>query len=415
MVATRIVSYLTPRDAADRLRGCGRILVGGCTAEPCDMLDAVAEDPEIWRGITLTGAFIPGVNDRDFSALVPEGRAETVFITPGLREDRATGTVAHLPMHYTAFYDRIARPGVIDAVAITVPPPRGGTVGLGLCADFAPAAIAAGARLIGIVNSEMPDAPGARRISLDRFEALAQGTAPLPELTPGKPDAINRRIARRIADLLPDGGTLQLGLGSLQAATLDAIRGRANLGFHGGMISAGVLDAVEAGGFSRGVTTGVALGTRAFYDRLGDAGAIRFAPVNETHSMTCLSAIPGMTCVNSALQVDLTGQANVEYVGGRQVSGQGGMVDFIRGARASAGGLAILALPSTARNGAISRIVPRLEAGTPVSVARSDVDFVITEHGVADLREADMITRQARLIAIADPAFHHSLLQDVRG
>lgn len=415
MASPRIASYLSPREAAERLRGGGRILVGGCTAEPCDILDAVAADPEIWRGVTLTGAFIPGVNDRDLSALVPDGRVETVFITPGLRKDRARGTVAHLPMHYTAFHDRIARPGVINAVVITVPPPKGGTVGLGLCADFAPAAIASGARLIGLVNHAMPDAPGAPRLPLDRFDALAEGSAPLPELAPTEPDAINRRIARLIAGLVPEGGSLQLGLGGLQAAILEALHDRRDLGFHGGMISAGVLDAIEAGGFSRGVTTGVALGNRGFYDRLGNAEAVRFAPVNKTHSIACLSAIPGMTCVNSALQVDLTGQVNVEYVGGRQVSGQGGMVDFIRGARASAGGRAILALPSTARNGSISRIVPRLEAGVPVSVARSDVDFVVTEHGVADLREADMITRQARLIAIADPAFHDSLWQEVQG
>ena len=335
MAATRIASYLSPREAAGLLRDCRRILVGGCTAEPRDVLDAVADDPDIWRGLTLTGAFIPGVNDRDFSALVPDGRVETVFITPGLREDRAAGTVAHLPMHYTAYCDRIARPGIIDAVVITVPPPRDGTVGLGLCADFAPVAIAAGAGLIGLVNRAMPDAPGAPRLSLDRFDAIAEGSSELPELAPGEPDAVSRRIAGRIAELIPEGGTLQLGLGSLQAATLEALLDRADLGFHGGMVSEGVLDAVEAGGFARGVTTGVALGMKGFYDRLRDAEVIRFAPVTQTHSQAQLAAIPGMTCVNSALQVDLTGQVNVEYVGGRQVSGHGGMVDFIRGARAS--------------------------------------------------------------------------------
>lgn len=351
------------------------------------------------------------MNDRDYSALGVGGRVETIFVTPGLRADRARGQVVHLPMHYTAFHDRLARPGVVDLVIITVPRPQGGSIGFGLCADFAPAAIAAGARLIGLVNPAMPDVPGAPRIALDRFDMLVETSGPLPELKPGTPDETNRRIAKHIADLVPDGGTLQVGLGTLQAAVLDALRGRDDLGFHGGMISDGVLDALAAGEFQRGVTTGVALGSRGFYDRLGSVERVCFAPVDRTHGIAQLAVISGLTCVNSGLEVDLTGQVNVEYLNGMQSSGQGGMIDFMRGARASAGGKAIMALPSTAKRGSVSRIVAQLAQGTPVSVARSDVDIIVTEHGVADLREADMATRRARLIAVTDPAFRDSLAQ----
>lgn len=408
------IAYLTPRAAAEAARTAHRILLGGCTADPVEMLDAVAADPGLWQGITLTGAFIPGVNDRDYSALGQDGTVETVFVTSGLRAGRAAGRVAHLPMHYSAFYQRLARPGIVDLVAITVPPPQNGSIGLGPCADFAPAAIAAGARLIGLVNPDMPDPPGAPRLPVARFEALAEACAPLPDLPDSPPDPVSQRIAARIATLIPAGGSLQLGLGSLQAAVLRAVRGRDDLGFHGGMISDGVLDLVEAGGFRRGVTTGVALGSRAFYDRLGRAERIRYAAVGHTHDIATLGAIPGMTCVNSGLEVDLTGQVNVEYLNGTQSSGQGGMVDFIRGARASSGGVAIMALPSTARGGTVSRIVPQLAQGTPVSVARSDVDLVVTEHGVADLREADIDSRCARLVAIADPAFRDDLMRAAR-
>lgn len=373
------------------------------------MLNVVAEDPALWQGITLTGAFIPGVNDRDYSALGQGGRVETIFVTAGLRADRATGQVDHLPMHYTAFHDRIGRPGVIDLVVITVPPPQNGSVGLGLCADFAPAAIAAGARVIGLVNPAMPDPTGAPRVPVYRFEALAETSAPLPELDASIPDEVSRKIAKQVAELIPLGGSLQLGLGTLQAAILDAVRGRDNLGFHGGMISDGVLDVVSSGGFRQGVTTGVALGSRLFYANLGDVGSIRYAPVDRTHGIAALAAVAGLACVNSGLEVDLTGQANVEYRGGMQLGGQGGMVDFIRGARASKGGLAIMALRSTAKRGEVSRIVPQLLQGTPVSVVRSDIDLVVTEHGIADLREADMNIRRERLIAIADPAFRDAL------
>ena len=335
-------------------------------------------------------------------------------MTPGLRIDNALGKVNHLPMHYTTFRDRIARPGVVDLVVITVPPPQDGTVGLGLCADFAPAAIAAGARLIGLINPAMPDAPGAPRLPIDRFEAFAETSLQLPELKLGTPDRISHKIARRVGDLVPEGATLQLGLGSLQTAILDALRGRDDLGFHGGMISDGLLVALSSGEFRRGVTTGVALGSTSFYDRLGTAELIRFVPVDQTHGIITLSAIPKFVCVNSALEIELTGQVNAEYLGGVQNSGQGGMVDFIRGARASEGGLSIMAMPSTANRGQVSRIVAQFSPGTPVSVARSDIDIVVTEHGVADLREADMKMRRDRLIAVADPAFRPSLSRESR-
>ncbi|MGY9031681.1 MAG: acetyl-CoA hydrolase/transferase C-terminal domain-containing protein [Rhodobacterales bacterium] len=328
--------------------------------------------------------------------------------------NHALGQVDHLPMHYTTFRDRIARPGVVDLVIITVPPPQGGSVGLGLCADFAPAAIAAGARLIGLINPAMPDAVGAPRLPLDRFEVFAETSLQLPELELGTPDEISRKIARRIGDLLPEGATLQLGLGNLQTAILDALRGRDDLGFHGGMISDGLLVALSSGEFRRGVTTGVALGSRSFYERLGAAELIRFAPVDQTHGISTLSGIPKFVCVNSALEIELTGQVNAEYLHGVQNSGQGGMVDFIRGARASEGGMSIMAMPSTANRGAISRIVAQFPPGTPVSVARSDIDIVVTEHGVADLREADMKMRRDRLIAVADPAFRPSLSRESR-
>ena len=412
-----MIRYLNPGEAARAARGAGRILLGGCAAEPVSVLDAVAADPDLWHGACLTGAFIPGVNDRDLSALGQGTVVETIFATPGLRAGSSDGRVAHLPLHYTAFWARLARPGLVDLVMMTVPPPAAdGTIGYGACADFAPAAIGAGARLIGVVNPAMPDPPGAPRLPLDRFAALAESDAALPELRSTRPDAVNRAIADRIVGLLPEAATLQLGLGRLQGAILDAVRaaGRNDLHFHGGMISDGMLDALDIGGFQRGVTTGVALGTRGFYDRLGTAAAIRYRPVVDTHGLDRLAAIDRLVSVNSVVEVDLTGQANAEYVGGRQVSGQGGMVDFTRGARASRGGLAILALPSRARGGATSRIVAALPPGAPVSVGRGDVDVVVTEHGVADLREADLGTRAARLTALAAPEFRDDLAAAAR-
>lgn len=398
-------------DAAALLARSGTVLIAGCAAEPRAVLQAVAADPTLWRGVTVTGAFIPGVNETDFAGLVPGGRVETIFTTDGLR--LGGGPVAHLPLHYTAYWARLARPGQIGAAVMTVPPPtRDGTVGMGLACDFLPAAIQAGAQLVGVINPRMPDVANGPRLPLSRFAALVEEDSPLRTLPSAAPDAVNLRIAEWIVGLLREGDTLQLGLGRFQAAML-AVLGKGapgRLGYHAGMIAPGIL---TPGLFPRGITTGVALGDPEFYEAVARTPTLRFRPVGETHSIATLAALPGLVSVNSALEVDLSGQVNAEYLGG-QFSGQGGMVDFIRGARASAGGRAIIALPSTARNGAQSRIVARFDPRAPVSVARSDVDLVVTEHGIADLREADLAERARRLAAIADPVFRDTLLAAAR-
>ncbi len=415
-----MIKTLTAAAAAELANSAQRIFVGGCTSEPVAILDVVAADPDFWQKRILAGAFIPGVNDRDLSALGRNTTVEAIFITAGLRADRAAGNVAHLPLHYSALWSRMARPGIADMAIITVPPMRkDGSFGLGLTQDFAPAVLAAGARLIGVVNPNMPDVLGGATISAARFEAIVESDAPLSELPVAEPDAISRAIAAHVVEQIPQAGTLQLGLGKIQGAVLEVLRqqDRRDVGYHAGMISDGVLNWVDEGGFGEktsGISTGVALGTRGFYDRLAQNSTVRFRSVNITHSLQVLSVIPSLISVNSVLQLDLTGQANGEYVAGRQMSGQGGMVDFIRGARASTGGRAILALPATARNGTISRIVPTLSEGTPVSVSRADVDMVITEFGIADLREASINERAERLIAIAAPTFRDTLTQDWR-
>lgn len=403
--------FVSLREAARLGRGAGRILLAGAAGEPGPLLDAVAAEPGLWAGVRLTGAFLPGVNARPLGALVPGGAVETIFAGDGLRDPDRT---EFLPLHYTAFWDRLGRPGVVDLVAMAVPPPRDGTVGFGACADFAPAAIAAGARLIGIVNPAMPDLPGAPRLPLARFEALCEAEAPLPELTEPEPDATSLAIARHVVGLLRPGDTLQLGLGKLQTAILRVLAQGAppGLAYHAGMVSSGMAAAIDAGTFPRGVTCGVALGDRAFYGRLPGL-PLRLRPVGETHAIATLAALPGLVSVGSVLQIDLSGQANGEWLG-RQISGHGGMVDFLRGARASAGGRGILALPS-ATPGGESRILPALPPGAPVSVARADVDLVVTEHGVADLREASLGERACRLAALAAPGHRDALLRAARG
>ena len=399
--------FITPRQAALIGQTAGRILLGGATADPVAVVRAVAAEPYLWQGKTLTGAFIPGVNERDYAAVGHDTMVEAIFATKGLRGD---GRVKHLPLHYSAFWERLGRPGMVDLVYMTIPPPAiDGTFGYGLTCDFIPAVLAAGAKVVGIVNPNMPDLPRGLRIPRDRFAALTEYDAPLPELGTGAADAESIAIADHVISLLRPGDTLQMGLGKLPGVILSrlAAAGLHDLAYHGGMVTPDIVDAAPL--FPRGITSGTALGDAAFYACVARLPGLRLAPVGVTHAHAVLAAIPSLVAINSVLEIDLTGQMNGEVVSGRQISGQGGLVDFVRGARASAGGRSIVVLPATASGGTKSRILSQLAAGTPVSIARGDADIVVTEYGVAHLREASLAERAERLTEIAAPQFRDAL------
>jgi len=401
---------LSAGDAAALAAPGSRLYVAGCCGEPGAILDAVAKDPELWRDVEVLGAFIPGVNRRDLSALGRNTVARTIFATEGLRPGRSAGKVAIWPAHYTELYRHLATPGAIDIAFFQVPPPRAdGTVGFGLAADFSPAPVAAGARLVGLINPAMPDVADGPRLPIDRFEAFVEAEQALIVYDSGRRDPVIDAIGARIAGLVREGDTIQLGLGKMQQAVLEALGDHRDLGFHSGMISDPILPLLDGNVFSRGLTTGVALGSPALYERVATARQLRFRPVGETHAIGQLSRIERFISINSVIEVDLFGQANAETLGGRQVSGLGGMVDFVRGARSSPGGRSILALPATAEGGERSRILAALPAGVPAGVSRADIDCVVTEHGVAELRGASVAERAERLIAIAAPAFRDAL------
>lgn len=406
---------LSAREASALASPGDTVYVAGCCGEPGVILDTVAGEPHLWRDVTLVGAFIPGVNERDLASIGTNTKVETIFATHGLRRSPHAARVRHLPFHYSEFQRYLAEPGTVQVAYMQVPPPAGdGTVSFGVAADFSPALVSGHARLVGIVNPAMPDPPHAVRVPAGRFEGFVEAETPLLQYDAGPLDEATEAIGRAIAALLRPGDTLQLGLGKVQAAVLRNLDGTWDLGFHGGMISTPILAPLRQGVFSRGVVTGVALGSPELYREVRDNPAIRFSPVVLTHAFHTLANTRQFVSVNSVIEVDLHGQANAETVGGSQISGQGGLVDFVRGARASTGGRSILALSSTAGRGRHSRIVPALAPGTPVAVTRADVDLVVTEHGVADLRHADLEERAARLIAVAAPQFRQTLAEQWR-
>jgi 4-hydroxybutyrate CoA-transferase len=265
----------------------------------------------------------------------------------------------------------------------------------------------------------MPRPAHSYEISYDRLDYVVETERPLVALATGDLPPEIHRIGAQVASLIDDGDTIQIGIGRVPAAVLAALRDRRDLGVHGGLVSDEVADLHEAGVLSGArrsqgpgtIVCTAALGSSRVYDWAGRCPDLRFAPVSYTHDIRVLAQIDNFVAINSVLAVDLSGQANAEMLGGRQVSGTGGLLDFVRGARLAKGGRSILALPSTAGGGKSSRIVPHLGEGDVVSCPRADADVVVTEHGTARLRDKSVDERAEALIAIADPAFRRDLAE----
>ncbi|MEC7289254.1 MAG: acetyl-CoA hydrolase/transferase C-terminal domain-containing protein [Pseudomonadota bacterium] len=389
-----------------------RIYVGGCSGEPLPLADALAAAPHLADGLTFLGIWIPGVNATDWANSHAGARAESIFISPALRPSFDAGRTAFLPLSYTGSVRWLETTPIDGGVVMISPPDKDGMVSLGVSADFSTLIIARESiPLMGVVNTALVPPIHGPKIPLSRFQVLAETTHPLVQVEDATLPGTFDKIGQHIASLCEAGDTLQFGLGNVQQAVLKALGSHQGMRIHAGMISNPIIDLLDADVITNeygAVTTGVAIGTDALYAKAAADDRILFAPVNFTHAISTLADIKRFKAINSCIEVDLFGQANAEFIRGRQISGTGGLVDFLRGAAVSEGGRAILALASTAKQGEISRIVPRLP-NDATSIARADVDTVVTEHGIATLKHKSIDARARALIEIADPAFREHL------
>ena len=400
----------TTMDAAlDALPKRGRIFIPGCAAEPLPFAEAIAARPETAAGLTFEGVWIPGVNRTDWAGLHPDARAEAIFLAPEWRDSFTAGRLSFSPLTYTQVWARLARTRFDAGVFAVAPPGADGRCSLGVAADFTPAVFGSTRFRIGWINPAMPAVRDGPTVSLDAFDLVVEAHRPLPSYGAGDIDPVSAAIAARIADLIPDNATVQTGLGKIGVATLSALSDRRGLRLHSGMVTDPLIDLLDHEAVDA-VTTGVALGSPALHARVAGDPRVRFRPVGDTHGIATLAAIPRFVAVNSAISVDLFGQVNAEWMDGRQVSGAGGLIDFLRGAWASEGGVPIVALPAATRGDTVSRIVPRLP--DPSSIGRADPVVVVTEHGTADLRGLSIETRAQALIAVAAPSHRDRLQAD---
>lgn len=383
-----------------------RLFVPFGPGEPLGLRDRIkAMDGGPGR-VCFVGAPIPGINRTDWSALREGATSEGIFVSADWRPAFEAGRYALRPLTWFQTFRWLGETPLDAAVFMVSPPGPDGRVTLSVASDLAPAVLnRSDVFKLALVNPNLPAVNGPRW-PLEAFDLVAEDDSAVLDYDAGDLDPAFEVISRHIAEIAPDGASLQFGVGKAGVAALKGLRGRKGLNIHSGMVTDPLVDLLDEAVVDR-VVTGLAAGTARLRDRLGDS-RITFADSGHTHDISVLAGIPRLVAVNSALEIDLFGQANAEFQGGRQISGIGGLTDFLRGARLSDGGLPILALPASAKGDSISRIVPRLSPGV-VSVPRADIGLVITEHGVADLRGRTLDERAQALIGVASPAHRDAL------
>lgn len=387
-------------DLASVLPSGGRVMVGGGSGESLWLADAVMRAGPRLSAMTFTGALFPGANKQTYLAN-PDCRVETFFLTPELKA--AGAAVRFLPLCYSDILARMRSVPIDAAIFMTTAPDADGQCGFGPVADFLAEIWPRIPIRVAHINPLLPRVASSCSIPFDALTAYVEAEQELLTFADGPPDAVTEALGENIARFIPDGATIQVGLGKIANAALRAARGRRGLRLHSGLIPEGVLDLEDAGALAPGVAVngGVALGSRRLYDRVVGP-AYRFDPVSHTHGAKSLAKLERAVGINSALEVDLFGQAYSEFGPSGLMSGPGGAADFARGLWAS-GGLRIIALAASAARGKVSRIVAPGTSPGPVALGRMDTDIVVTEYGAADLRGLDHHERARALIAIAPP------------
>ncbi len=381
-----------------------RIFLAGSTGEPTVFLNAWLETPELSRFADVTTSFIPGVNRVAADRFHPTARLASVF--PLSHKKPRQNAVALLPFSYFGVARALATHHPIDTIIAHVSPPdKAGRCSFGPAVEFIPALLASPKRIIAVYNRAIPALPGSLSIPVEAIESYCETDDPLACIGSDAPDATATAIAAHIATLVDDGAVLQLGLGKVPGALPTLLKDRRDLRFHSGLITDGMQTLAAAGALTS-TQTHIAcalLGSEGFYEWLKDRGDLMVRGCEETHHPARLAAIEGLIAVNSGLEVDLSGQVNVEIAAGRRVSAPGGAPDFAFAASHSMSGLSIIALPATTSTGH-SRIVRQFQPGTPVGVPRQCVDVVVTEFGRADLRGLGPDARAEALTSIAHPS-----------
>ena len=396
------------------------IIVGGANAEPRFVVDAIEAGASRFTEVRLH-QMLPLRDRPSIDGAVPGVRHVSWFLSPHDRDAFHRGSCDLVPNNFSDVprLMRDRRPSLVIAAA--APPDAHGFFSLGLHADYIAPFIGAVPFFLE-VNPSVPQTFGENHVHISQIAGWCEHDSPLLELLPRPAGELDRRIAEHIAERIPDGATIQAGIGSVPNAVLALLSGHQDLGVHTELFSDGFVDLVE-----QGVVTGTrktthrntiittnALGTQRLYDFVSWNPGVEFWPVDHTNDPWVVAGEARFVAINGTLEVDFLGQCASESLGSEYWSSSGGQPDFARGAVMAEQGQSFICLHSATSDESISRIVPRLHPGAAVTTFKNIVDKVVTEHGVAELRGSTIRERTCKLIAIAHPAFRHELEGEAR-
>lgn len=414
----------TAAQAAEMVNSGSNVYVGSGCATPHDLVTALTERAPDVTDIQIIHHLTLGETPYIGKEIEKHFRCNACFVGSNLREEVNEGRVDYVPVHLHEMARLFRRKAIpLDcAFVVLSPPDEHGFCSFGIEVGVTKPAALSAKVVIAEVNRQMPRTLGDSFIHVSKIDAFVEVDRAMDEFRPAPPTEVEQSIGKNVASLIEDEACLQLGLGSVPNAVLGHLDGRNDLGVHTEMFTEALPHLVEKGivtgekkNFHPGkVVAGFIMGTREVYDFAHDNALIEFHPTDYVNHPVNIARNDNMVAVNSAIQIDLTGQVCSESIGQKIYSGFGGQADFMRGAAMSKGGMPIIALPSTNSEGTVSRIAPNLDPGAGVVLTRADVHVVVTEYGVAHMLGRNVRQRAEALIQIAHPDFRESLLADAR-
>lgn len=410
--------YTTAKEAVKAIKSGDRIFVHGISATPGKLIEAMVERHSELRDVELIHLHTEGPAPYANEEYKDSFFTNAMFVGANVRKAVNEGRGDYIPIFLSetpSLFRKDILPLDIALVHVS-PPDVHGFCSLGVSVDTAAAAVQTAKHVIAQVNPNMPRTHGDGLIHVDKIDALVEVNDPIPEQFAPEPNEAELQIGKYCAELIDDGATMQMGIGAIPNAVLASLTNHKNLGVHTEMFSDGVIDLVNSGvinGMEKKIHPGkivssFVMGTRKTYDFIDDNPSVAILDVAYTNDTAVIRRNPKVTAINSAVEVDITGQVCADSIGTYHYSGVGGQMDFIRGASLSLGGKPIIALPSTTRKG-ISRIVPYLKLGAGVVTTRAHVHYVVTEYGVANLYGKNLGQRAKALVEIAHPDHREEL------
>lgn len=400
-----------------------RVVISHACAEPQTLVKALVAGAPNLKNVEIIHMVAMGKASYTAPELAESFHHNALFVGGSTRKAVSEGRASYTPCFFSEvpslFREKIL-PVQTALIQISLPDEEG-YCSYGVSVDYGQVAAESAQVVIAQMNTFSPRTGGAK-IHLDQIQYLVLKDEPLIELRPPTIGEIEKKIGENVASLIEDGSTLQLGIGAIPDAVLLFLKEKKDLGIHSEMFSDGVVELAEAGVITNKKKTlhpgkfiaTFLMGTRRLYDFVDNNPDVEMHPVDYTNDPFIVAQNEKLMSINSAIQVDFMGQVNAEVIGGKQFSGIGGQVDFVRGARRSKGGKSIIALPSTASGGKVSRIVCELDPGSAVSTSRNDVDYIVTEYGIAYLRGKTLHQRAEELIKISHPDFQAQLTEKLQ-